>query len=110
VDGFVRGGCCEADRYRRVSTVLVNGEILAKRGVFKAFREWINATYSDQHMFALQNKGIWRAGDRNQYGNRTRLYGDWLYHQDRGMFNEWLWRALQGRDCEGFDYKAWLAD
>ena len=88
------------------ATVNVNG-ILAKRGVYKAFRAWINAAYSETTMSG--GKGTWRAGDRNQFGNRTRAYGDWLYHQDRGMFDEWLWRALQGRDCEGFNWRAWMA-
>lgn len=37
-------------------------------------------------------------------------YGDYLYNQDRPIFDEWLWMALQGRDCEGFDWKAWVVD
>lgn len=86
--------------------VLVH-DIEAKHGVCKAFREFINAKYTDQNMTGA-GAGKWRMGNRNQYGNRTRSYGDWLFYQDRDMFNEWLWRALQGRDCEGFDWKQWL--
>jgi hypothetical protein len=89
--------------------VLVNGCIPAKRGVYAAFRRWINATYGSAELIRGVEIGKWRAGIHGQYGNRTRLYGDWLYHQDRAMFDEWLWRALQGRDCDGFDWNAWLA-
>ena len=77
--------------------VLVNGEIKAKRGVYKAFREHLNAA----------SVGIqWRAGDRNQFGNRTRKYGDWLYFQDREMFDVNLQLALAG-EFPGFDSEKW---
>ncbi len=80
--------------------VLVNGEIKAKRGVYKAFREHLNAAYPEM---------AWRAGDRNQFGNRVRKYGDWLFFQDRPMFEELLQRTLQGRGEEGFDSNKWIA-
>ncbi len=82
-----------------MKTVMVNGRIAAKRGIYKAFREHLNATYPEI---------VWRAGARGQYGNRTREYGDWLFFQDRPMFDELLWRTLQGCGEEGFNSNKWI--
>jgi hypothetical protein len=80
--------------------VLVNGSIEAKRGVYAAFRVYVNDRYKDSPRYRNKGEVLWE--------QRTRGYGDYLYYQDRPMFEEWLWRALQGRDCDGFDWQAWL--
>lgn len=82
------------------ATVLVNGQIKAKRGVFKAFREYLNS--------------LDVAGDRphrhGRYHQQSRQWGDYIYSQDRERFNEHLMRALQGdKEFEGFDYQQWIA-
>lgn len=64
--------------------IVVNGGLQAKRGVFAA----LGATSTSATKTARS---------------------DYLYFQDRAMFDEHLWRALQGRDCEGFDWQAWVA-
>lgn len=51
----------------------------------KAFREYLNTLNSPA-------VNPWRNG---RYAQRTRLYGDYLYAQDREMFD--------------FEYDAWLA-
>lgn len=79
------------------ATVLVNGEITAKRGVFAAFRSYLNEHYKDS---PKHRNHVWH--------QETRGYGDYLYHQDRQMFDEALWRAMQGRDFYGFDWRKWL--
>lgn len=79
---------------------LVNGEIQAKRGVYAAFRRHLNKRLADAPRF--RNKGeVLRE-------QRTRGYGDYLYFQDRPMFEEALWRALQGRDFPEFDWRRWI--
>ncbi len=80
------------------ATVLVNGSIVAKRGVFAAFRRYLNEQFKDSPKHRC-----------NEFHQETRGYGDYLYHQDRDMFNEYLWRAMQGRDCPGFDWQRWTA-
>lgn len=82
------------------ATVLVNGSIEAKRGVYAAFRAYVNKLHKDSPRYRNKGEVLWE--------QRTRAYGDYLYHQDRPIFDEWLWRALQGRDCEGFDWQEWL--
>lgn len=80
-----------------MATVLVNGSIAAKRGVYAAFRKHLNELYAEQPNY---KNHVWH--------QETRKYGDYLYHQDRAMFDEALWRALQGRDFPGFNHKKWL--
>lgn len=62
-----------------------------KRGTIKAFREYLNKKYagSDPHK-------------HEQYHQRTRGYGDYLYHQDRWKFDVELGEALNGTGYEDF--------
>lgn len=76
--------------------VLVNGSILAKRGVFAAFRKHLNELHKDSPLYR-----------NRRWNQRVRGYGDYLFAQDRPMFDEALWRALQGRDFPGFDWNQW---
>ncbi len=94
-----------------MANVLVNGYVPAKRGVYKAFREFLNEEFKDSTFGGAGQPGKWRCGDRNQYGNRVRQYGDWLYFQDRPMFDELLDRAIRGKapEVEKFDAKKWAA-
>lgn len=80
---------------------IVNGSIPAKRGVYAAFRKHLNRQFADAPKFRNKGRELWE--------QRTRGYGDYLYFQDRPMFEEALWRALQGRDFQGFDRMRWLA-
>ena len=82
------------------ATVLVNGEIEARRGVFAAFRAYLNDLHRDSPRYRNQGQVLWE--------QRSRGYGDYLYYQDRAMFDEALWRALQGRDFDGFDWARWV--
>ena len=84
-----------------MASVLVNGSIGAKRGVYAAFREYLNNRHEHDPKYKNKGQVLWQ--------QRVRGYGDYLYFQDRPIFEEWLWRALQGRDCDGFEWKAWLA-
>ena len=79
---------------------LVNQSIEAKRGVYAAFRTHLNREFADAPKYRNKGEVLWE--------QRTRGYGDYLYYQDRPMFEEALWRALQGRDFPGFDWKRWL--
>jgi len=81
-----------------MANVLVNQSIEAKRGVFAAFRKHLNELHANSPKY--RNWG---------WHQESRGYGDYLFFQDRPMFDEALWRALQGRDFPGFDYKRWLA-
>lgn len=58
-----------------------------KRGLIKSFREYLNAKY---------------AGGENhkheQFHQKSRGYGDYLYHQDRAKFDYEMGEALAGRD------------
>ncbi len=51
----------------------------------KEFREYLNREYPAE---------VERYNVKEQYGSRTRAYGDYLYNQDRIKFNinyqEWL--------------------
>ena len=82
-----------------MSTVLVNGTLKAKRGVFAAFRKYLNETYAGEPKWANRTAGLHQ---------ETRGYGDYVYFQDRDYFDEALWRAMQGRDFPGFDWHRWL--
>ncbi len=53
-----------------------NLTVKVKRGGNKAFREYLNTLYPE-----LKYRN-WA------YGNRTRWYGDYLFAQDRAMFDE----------------------
>ena len=64
-----------------------------KRGLIKSFREYLNA----KHRMNLAN---WR---NNQFRQVSREYGDYLYNQDREMFNVCLDDALNGKG----DYADW---
>lgn len=67
-------------------------EVKLPRGTIKSFREYLNAKFAgcEPH---------WHGGFRQ----RTRGYGDYLYHQDRAMFNVDLGEALAGVES----YKDW---
>lgn len=62
-----------------------------KRGLLKAFREYLNAKYAASE--------VWR---NCRYHQSTRGYGDYLYFQDRDMFNVLLADAEAFPD---FDFK-----
>lgn len=65
---------------------------LVKRGTLKAFREYLNAKYE--------------AGTKHRheaYHQRTRGYGDYLYHQDRDKFDVELGEALTGTSHKDFN-------
>lgn len=79
---------------------LVNGSIQAKRGVYAAFRKHLNTELADAPRWQDKGKTL-----REQ---RTRGYGDYLFFQDRFMFDEALERALLGLDFPGFDRRQWL--
>lgn len=67
------------------------------RGAIKAFREYLNAKFADS--------ANWRNG---AYHQRTRGYGDYLYHQDRFKFDVELQDALFGAtEYEGFKFHAY---
>ena len=55
---------------------------MTKKLTKKAFREILNKECG-KHVGPI-------GGNGQNYGNRTRPYGDYLYAQDRGMFN-WLY-------------------
>ena len=82
-----------------MATVLVNGSILAKRGVFAAFRKYLNERFANEPNWTNRTAGMHQ---------ETRGYGDYVFFQDRGYFDEALWRAMQGRDFPGFDHTKWL--
>lgn len=71
-----------------------------KRGALKAFREFLNESFKDCKK--------WK---HNQYHQEKRGYGDYLYFQDRGMFDSLLSEAFMGEvhqdRFEGFDWKKW---
>ena len=63
-----------------------------KRGTIKAFREYLNAKHA--------GTANWK---NNGFQQRVRGYGDYLYRQDRAMFDVCLKDALAGDD----EYKDW---
>ena len=71
-----------------------------KKGAIKAFRQYLNEKFKDSPKYKN-----W------QWHQETRGYGDYLYHQDRAMFDEAFSRALRGNDPDfvGFDGKKWRA-
>lgn len=62
--------------------------ISMKRGTITAFKKYLNKK------FPVKTDPF----KNNQYGNITRNYGDYLYSQDRDMFNAILIQALNGDD------------
>jgi len=65
-----------------------------KRGTIRKFREYLNAKYS--------GSANWK---HNRFHQSSREYGDYLYHQDRAMFDVYLNDALNGGD-KFSDFKA----
>lgn len=65
-----------------------------KRETITAFKKYLNEKYP-----AIN--GLYK---NNQYGNKTRNYGDYLYAQDREMFNANLTSTLAGHMNEDFKY------
>lgn len=72
-------------------------DVRCKRGARKAFREHLNV--------AFRNGPKHR---HNRYHQKTREYGDYLYSQDRDMFNVEFELAMDGK-CPGFDHTKWVA-
>jgi hypothetical protein len=66
-----------------------------RRGTIKAFRKYLNA----KHRFDVAN---WR---HNKFRQLTREYGDYLYYQDRAIFDLLLQDALGG-DSRFADFTA----
>lgn len=64
-----------------------------KRGTIKSFREYLNSKYR-------MRVANWR---HNQFRQVSREYGDYLYFQDRAMFDICLKDALAGKG----DYGDW---
>jgi len=66
---------------------------MIKRGNIKRYRE---------HLNAIHNAAKWRNRER---GQRKRLYGDYLYAQDRDKFmmemEEWLNASLPTEQSKG---------
>jgi len=59
-----------------------------KRGTIKSFREYLNRKFADH---PNHRNGVYR--------QQTRGYGDYLYNQDRPMFETELQLALDGHEC-----------
>ncbi len=70
----------------------------AKRGARKAFREHLNVSC----------RGIPKHR-HNRYQQKTREYGDYLYHQDRDMFEVEFDLAMEGKS-PGFDHTKWVTN
>jgi hypothetical protein len=76
-----------------------------KRGAIKAFRDYLNHNFGGRVDDPSFQGTPWR---NNQYHQAKRAYGDYLYSQDRDMFNENLGRALRGdKQFEGFNFELW---
>lgn len=72
-------------------------EVKLPRGTIKSFREYLNEKFRGTGVNHYSH-----GGGRHIYQQRTREYGDYLYHQDREKFNVELADALAGDD-----YKDW---
>lgn len=57
-----------------------------KRGTLKSFREYLNRKHP-------RESGLHR---NYQFQQRTREYGDYLFNQDRQLFDTYLQEALDG--------------
>lgn len=75
-------------------------EVVAKRGALKAFREFLNTHCRNDRKHYHDGSG------RHIYQQRTREYGDYLYAQDREMFDQEFRAAMRG-EFPGFDSKPW---
>ncbi len=62
-----------------------------KRGMIKRFREYLNMKCVGNTLHR-----------HNKYHQVSRGYGDYLYFQDRAMFNVELSYALEGKDHKDF--------
>lgn len=70
-----------------------------KHGMLKSFRLFLNQRYG------FTDK---RWGERGVFGAQKRLYGDYLYNQDRDMFNEMMERAYyKGREVDRSEFGEW---
>lgn len=81
-----------------MSTLPQDVRAIPKRGARKAFREHLNV--------------VCREGPKhkhNRYQQKTREYGDYLYNQDRAMFDVEFDLAMEGK-CPGFDHAKWVAN
>lgn len=67
-----------------------------KRGTIKAFKELLNKT------FPMESLGRWK---NHRFHQRVREYGDYLYSQDRGMFDNVLVEALDGKHDDRVGWK-----
>jgi hypothetical protein len=71
----------------------LNLSVKIKRGGNKAFREYLNKKY--------KNSPLWK---NHRWHQETRGYGDYLYFQDRDMFDEAISRAFK-EDSDFADFK-----
>ena len=74
-----------------------------KRGAVKAFREYLNRTCVEKIDQGRNSRG-------QVYVRRTRGYGDYLYSQDREMFDFELHEALYAGASKDFNARNWLLD
>ena len=80
-----------------------------RRGVIKAFRDYLNKAYPK-----YGDKGQDNRHHNNQFHQDTRSYGDYLYFQDRSMFDNLLTEAMRGAEVKpgeprypGWDRNYW---
>ena len=78
-----------------------------RRGAIKAFREYLNTAYPKSGPEGQDNRH-----KNNQYHQVTREYGDYLYFQDRSMFNNLLTEAMRGAEVRPDEprYPGWDAN
>jgi len=69
-----------------------DGEATLPRGTIKSFREYLNAKFGkcEPHI-------------NGRYQQKKRMYGDYIYNQDREQFMVELQYALEGND-----HKDWV--
>ena len=82
-----------------------------RRGVIKAFRDYLNKAYP-----VISIDGSDSRHRNNQFHQDTRPYGDYLYFQDRSMFNNLLSEAMRGAEVRpgeprypGWDHYYWAS-
>jgi hypothetical protein len=73
----------------------VNMETAQRQMTKKAFRELLNRKFPAQP--GMASDPGYRKGDRGQFGPTKRAYGDYLWHQDRCMFDEDYRQYLAGK-------------
>lgn len=64
-----------------------------RRGAIKAFRAYLNNAFP-----MVGNDGRDNRHRNNQFHQDKRQYGDYLYCQDRAMFNNLLSEAMRGAE------------